>query len=492
MTKSGKPLDGLGTQRAAAYYRWLLLSAVVLFIASFYQRSIHIDEAWIGEQAYWAAKEGAVRSELFRGLLHAESRQLVYHWLFVWQAAGIIRLAGWSILVLRLITLSYLVAFLLISYQYLRATFLTAAACCLFYGVLLANALVVEYGYIFRPEIMVMCLGFCSWVFLQRCLHRTQAKGAHAVLAGLFAGLAAITHLNGLIFIAAGVGVLLWRRQVMLVLVFGLVASLLFSVSFLEILLNNQWQAYLKQMSPAVQNKHTGPLPYILFVINEQKRFLHSPVEITLTLLVAAAGYILYKVRYRNTLFSELVLYLGLLVVALACISQGKTTKYLLLYMPYMCLVVTLAFQHLPTIRQPRLAVLLSGLLLLYFVANFGYTGYLISKHDDRINKNHQLAQHLSAYRNTRVVAPMDLIFPEVNTFSIQGITCYRMLLEARQTALKESSLFAEAARFQRRLVIIDEALLKNLGFAKPVIGRTYGKYRHTSHFHEFYIYTAL
>ncbi|HEX8349855.1 MAG TPA: hypothetical protein VF598_07825, partial [Hymenobacter sp.] len=447
----------------------------------------------IGEQAYWAAKDGVVHSELFRGLWQAEIKQLVYHWLFVWQAAGVIKLVGWSLLALRLISLSYLGVFLITSYRHLSSYFFTRASTCyLFYALLLTNTLVVEYGYVFRPEIMLMCLGFGSWVFLQRSLHgATSSARRNAVAAGLLAGIAALAHLNGLIYVVAGAGLLLCKRRISPLLVFTAVAGGVFSIYFLEIMLHNSWQTYAAQMSPALQEESARFLTYILYILSEHERFFHSPIEIVLSLLVLASGYVLYKARYRNARFAEAVLYLLLLMAALACIAQSKTTKYLLLYMPHLCLVIAVAFEHLPR-PQAWLPRLLNGLLIIYVAVNFGYTGYLISKHEDRPAKNQALAQQLAAYPHAQIVAPLNFIFPEILDFTIQGVTCYQVLMETHQIPSGEAGFFSEATRFQRQLIIMDDSSLKGLGLQKPVVGRRYGKYFCAYRFHDFYVYQAL
>ncbi|OWP61725.1 hypothetical protein CDA63_17845 [Hymenobacter amundsenii] len=470
----------------------LLLASIVLLVASFYQRVLHGDEAWIGEQAYWAAKEGAVRSELFRGFLGAESRQWVYHWLFVWQAAAVIKVAGWSVTGLKLISLSYLGIFLLISYRHLRRHYLhSAAACCLFYAVLLSNALLVEYSFVFRPEVMLMCLGFGSWIMLERSLHRPTPRLGYAALGALLAGLAALTHLNGLIYVAAGLGLLLLRRQYRAAVLFGGVSGLVFSVAFLDVLVHNAWPAYFAQLAPAVNPEPHRVLAYLLHVLNEHKRFLHSPVEAVLSVLGLAAGLLLYRTHSGTPRRADAALYLGLLIGALACLSPGKTTKYLLLYLPHIGLFITLAFVYLSK-HRPWQRWLLGSLLLLYLLTNAGYTGYLISRHEDRVAKNQQLARQLASYQHCRVVAPLELVFNQINNFTIQGVPCYLVRMEAGQLPPDGRVLFTEAARFHRQLIILNDNSLHDLGLPRPVVGRTYGKYRYAYRFQDYYIYKAL
>ncbi len=472
--------------------RWLLLLAVLLFVASFYQRVLHGDEAWIGEQAYWAAKDGIVRSELFDGFLGAGTRQWVYHWLFVWQAAGVIRLVGWSSLVLKLISLAYLGVFVLICRPHLRHYLTSVAARCLFWAVLLLNALVVEYGFVFRPEVMLMCLGFGSWILLQRWLHSAQPRWYHVVLAAALAGLAAATHLNGLIYLMAGTGLLLWRRQWKGATLFAGVGGAVFAMYFLDVLVHNAWGTYFHQFAPAIDGNESGNgFALVLRALAEHKRFFHSPLEAALSLLVLTAAVVLYRSRWRTPRLTDATLYLLLLVAALAALSQGKTTKYLVLYMPHLCLLVAVGFEHLPRRTGWERAVLVV-VLGFYTIVNSVHTGLLISRHEDRVARNQQLAKQLSAYRHTRIVAPMNLVFNQIDAFTIQGVTCYLLLTQAGQLRPNGQALFEEAARRRRRLIILDDNSLKEMNLPRPVAGRTYGGYRYAHRFHDYYIYKAL
>ena len=491
----------------ARHGRWLLLVAAGLLLVSFYHRVLHIDEAWIGEQAYWAAKEGAVRSELFRGLLGAETRQLVYHWLFVWQGAAVIKLAGWSVGGLRLIGLAYLGVFLLLSHRHLRRHYFESqAGLRLFYILLLSNALLAEYAYMFRPEVMLMTLGFGSWLALERSYFGrgklaepgpAAGQVRYAALAGLLAGAAALTHLNGLVFIGAGAGLLLrrHRHRVGPLLAFGLAAAAAFSIYWLDLWRLDAWEAYLRQLAPA------GPQPapeganrlwtYAGHVLSEHRRFFHSPVEAALTLLTGAAARVLHRAAPASRRRADLLLYLLLLVAAVAALTPGKTTKYMLLYLPYPCLLIALAFEARLT-RPRRLAALLPALLAGYLLINFGYTGYLISRHDDQPARSRALARRLAPARPERLLAPPEFIFPEIENYTIQSVTCYAMLQKAGRLPSGEAAFFAAAARFRRQLIILDDNSLKVLGLRPPVAGRTYGRYRYQYQFQRYYVYEAL
>ncbi|RLD83452.1 MAG: hypothetical protein DRJ02_12930 [Bacteroidetes bacterium] len=60
----------------------VLVFLVLFFVYSLWRRVPDIDDAWIGEHAYWFTKDGYVHSELMRGINHKEEHLVVHHKLF--------------------------------------------------------------------------------------------------------------------------------------------------------------------------------------------------------------------------------------------------------------------------------------------------------------------------------------------------------------------------------------------------------------------------
>lgn len=472
---------------------WLVAwVGVALLLASTYHRAIHTDDAWIGEFVYWANRDGYVHSELFRGLLHSEVYQEVYHKLFVWQSVLAVKWLGWSVYVLKSISLAYLAGVVGLSWYYLR--YLPVAnrqqAAGLYFALLLTSSLVVEYSFVFRPETMLMFVGFCSWLALRRAL-RSGTTGA-AAAAGVLAGLAALTHLNGLIFIMAGGLLLLWRRRWVGAVVFGATAAVAFAGYGLDMLRHNSWQLFAEQMfmHPAIDNGSHGVGGRILYLLNEHQRFFHSPKEIVLSLLLLLAAYILYRQRPRTAEFSNLVIYCLLLVLSLDLIVQGKTSKYLLLYLPYLLLLVTVAFDQLAHLPNPRLHLLARALVGLYVVVNIGYTSMVIYSQRAQQTENKHLAQRLRAYRGVRIIAPVNFIFPAITDFQIQGATYYFMQADEGRQLGRPFNLFATAASQHIPLIILDQEALEELQLPTPTrSGQAFGAYHFTFEDYGHYVY---
>ena len=487
-------------------YWWLALVGLALLLASTWHRLLHTDDAWIGEQVWWMAHGGYVRSELFRGYLRAEVYQEVYHKLFVWQAALLVRALGWSVYVLKGISLAYLALFCALAGRYLRQLPLPrpGRAAGLFFALLLGNALVAEFSFVFRPELMLMTLGFGSWLLLRRALPgeamrpgEATARPAHSAAlgwaagAGLLAGLAALTHLNGLVFGLAGGALLLWRRRWLAALAFGAAAAGAGSLYFVDVWRHHSWALYWRQLHPAVAENSPGLGERLLYLLAEHQRFFHSPKEIVLSLLLLLAAWVLWPQRARlGTEWRNLALYAGLLVLALDLIAQGKTSKYLLLYLPYLLLLVVLAFEQLAA--RPRLRPLALGLLGLYAVVNLTYTALLVSEQRNQQVENRQLAERLRPHWGQHVVAPVNFIFPAITHFQLQGATYYFMLASEHEQRQQPFDFFATAARQGFPLVILDPEALHELHLPPPTQpGQRFGTYRFAFADHEHYVYEA-
>ena len=518
-------------------YWWLALAGLALLLASTYHRLIHTDDAWIGEQVWWMARWGYVRSELFRGYLHAEVYQEVYHKLFVWQAALVVRLLGWSVYILKGISLAYLALFCWLAGRYLRQLPVPnpGRAAGLFFALLLTSALVAEFSFVFRPELMLLTLGFGSWLALRRALPgagllvdavrptgagttqpagttqlagTTQPAGTArlagtvmarpavaglgaAAGAGLLAGLALLTHLNGLIFVLAGGALLLWRRRWLAALAFGGAAALAGAAYFADVARHHSWALYWQQLHPAVAENSPRLGERLLYLLAEHQRFFHSPKEIVLSLLLLLAAYVLYRQRARlGPEPRHLATYTGLLVLALDLIAQGKTSKYLLLYLPQLLLLVVLAFEYLAAL--PRLRPVALGLLGLYVVVNLTYTSILLSEQRAQQHENRQLAERLRPHWGQHVVAPVNFIFPAIAHFQLQGATYYFMLASEREQHRQPFDFFATVAQQHFPLLILDPEALHELHLPTPTApGQRFGPYRFTFADHEHYVYEA-
>ena len=170
---------------------------VALFLSTLYHRIAHFDDAWCTEQSYWLLKDGIVRSELFRGYNYWGERMFVFHKAFVYAQVPVLALLGCDIWAARALPMLFSAIGLLLLLRYFRtqveaqwmATVLYIGCGCLWL-----------FGVDNRPETMTAAFGFASFFVLNRSARSAWMVTAAAALAGL----ASLTHLNGIIYVAAG------------------------------------------------------------------------------------------------------------------------------------------------------------------------------------------------------------------------------------------------------------------------------------------------
>ena len=319
--------------------RWVqagLLALAGLALASLYHRSCFIDDAWLGERAYWLAREGAVRSELFRGQLDYGDRMFVFHKLFALSGAAFIHLFGWSLYVLKSVSLVSFGAFLVLLWRYCRR-FESAALFPIAALLMLAHGLVGLHIFVYRPEVMLMALGFGCFVLLRSFL---EGGTARRLLGGaVVAGLCVLTHLNGVVFIAAGALLLLVRRRPGPAAAFALVASAVASLYLADAVLAGETATLWRQLrtDPVLAERFSDVGSRLATVLTEHERYFHSRAEIAfsvLFLVVVAA-----TARLTSLRSSPLVPWTLGLVTALALLAPDKQAYYAIPLLPYLTLL---------------------------------------------------------------------------------------------------------------------------------------------------------
>lgn len=400
----------------------------MLFAFSLWQRSPDVDDAWIGEHAYWMAEKGYVKSELMHGITMQDTRHIVHHKFFTLNGALFISILGFSLYSIKSVSLVWLFVFLLIFIGYVRRKMGNDAA---WFVLLLtiANAFIFQYSFVYRPEIVVMTLGFLSYLFLER--YFTEEGGyKYLAISGLFAGLAAATHLNGLIFMAAGAVLLLMRKRFKASAIFSLLTLPAFAVYFYDFTSQYGLSFWLYQIndSPALHKTSILPssLAFLGKLFNEHLRFFHSPKEISLSLLFLFMLMVNFKKLKTE---GNLLKYLMLLIIFLSLVAVHTTSKYMLLYLPYILLIIIRTLTYFYQYRQSSLplkwgltvkkAFQISLVLLgLFLITNMVWnTGIALKKFDP--TRNRQLSEKYmgSQTGNLNILAPMTFIFNEIGHF---------------------------------------------------------------------------
>ncbi len=469
-----------------------LFIILLLFIYSIWQRVPDIDDAWIGEHAFWLSEVGYVKSELMHGITLQEERHLVHHKFFTLNGLIAIKLFGFSLYTLKSVTLLWTALFMILFYIYLRKKKGSTTA---LFGILLiaVNAFIFQYSFVYRPEIMVMTLGFGSFVFLEKYI--TQNRTVFVIISGFIAGIAASAHLNGLIYIGAGCLLLLWKKKVSGSIILGLVSLLGFAVYFYDFTADYNMNFWLHQIkdSPALHKSSVIPesIGFFLKVLREHMRFFHSPKEIVFSALLIGSIIVNFKQLKNETIYLH---YLLLLVILLSLISVHTTSKYLLLYLPFMMLIIVKSFNlmynkvtdetQIPT-KQRKQWLAMIIIITCYLAIHMVYNVLISVEKFDSAQHKKYTQKYFPSHDNTAILAPMSFIFNELHHY--KRIQSDLSIEEMNRPHTLTSETFFETIdsldlnamiltdEYQRKygLYILDENDLRSKGFT--ILGKEHG-----------------
>jgi len=445
-----------------------------LFICSLPQRLPNEDEAFIAGHAYFYDQLGFVKSDLDGGYLEGEyswdKRQYFYHKLFVLTGVLFNKIFGFNIYAFKSISLIFTIVFFFFFYHYLRKYHpkFTLPSFLLLVSLMLFNNLVFDHGYMYRPEIMVMCLGFMSFYFLQSGI----SKNVYYLitLSGAIAGLATFTHLNGVIYCVAGALLLLIRLDFKKLIVFSVTAFVFSALYFFDIHTSEALNALIYQFKtePNVAEKSN----FVIGLINEQARFFHSPRELTFSALFLLA--LIFNFKQLKKEHANVLLYLLLLVVSLGALSHGKTSKYGLNYLPYISIVILSGAQAIIESNKKYVKYLGALFVLLFIGYHSHYNAKLILQRIDITQHNIKVAAFIPE-KNVKIAAPATFSFNQIENFTIRGELGWSHHYSAFHPGEAKSieSYFLFSGENDDRYILFDQATNQNLDLM-PVFKEEY------------------
>ena len=320
-----------------------LLSVAILL--TFFHRANYFDEAWFAEQSFWLTRTGHVRSELFDGYIGWGDGLYVFHKLFIYAGAAVMYVTGFSVAASKLVSIGFsLLGGYLVwvygKYMTREQQWLTVL---LYFGC----GTLIRYAAVNRPETMCMALGFASFLFLYTPGVSARPK---PIAAGLLAGMAALTHLNGLIYLIAGAIWLFTKTGWRAAILFGVFGSLALSLYGLDALVDGNLPVLFNQFfhDPATQ-QNLNLFDKLAVLADYHQIFFHSQNEGALSVLV-----ILSAIAFRKKIsFAQpALLYTILLVLSFWILTKSDTDIYFLLFLPWL---VILSADWLLTYLPPSL-----------------------------------------------------------------------------------------------------------------------------------------
>lgn len=476
------------------YLKPVLFLLFALYLYSLWGRVPDIDDGWIGELAYWLSQDGQVRSELMRGITLQEDKFVVSNKLFVILGAFSIDIFGFSLYALKSVSLVFLVIFIFLFRQYtLKWKKLFNQEDLIFAWVLLASfPWVFKYSFLFRPELMMMTIGFLAYIFLEKFLEGGKNKTVFLLLAGLFFGLTMSAHLNGLILASAAGVLLIWNKKYLSVIWLVLAAITGFLPYFYDMTSAADFELWRHQFfdSPSLDSLETGPfwLKPLFNFLEEHMRYFHNleiiPFSVFMLLTLFVGFKNLFKLQPNLSRFALLVaLFTGLL-------AMHKSRQYILLNFPYLLILITLTFKNLKkdgdlwwpinsekrkSVAQKTLLVVLMAFVVISTVFNVQLASLKFSPEQNRV-----LAEKYAGAKSSEmnVIAPMTFIFNEIENFNrIQGEVCY-IEFQKSDARVNGEGFLQKAKEFDVDLIIISPFYQTILGISEFKKGTEKGGYQ--------------
>lgn len=461
---------------------FLLIAFSGIYIYSLFFATVNADEASLAEQSYWLNKVGYVKSTLLDGMgIGWEIRQYHHHKFFVLTGSLIYKFLGSSLYLFRAVSYIFFVlcAFLINKHINKQGNTYTKNAALFCILILLINRTLLEFGMIFRPETMVMTLGFVSFYFLSRGIDENRYK--YFYLAAVFAGLSAFTHLNGLSFIFAGFVLLIINKKYLHAIGFGFTGMAFALLYFYDLTTASELRAFWIQFTADPNLSKTDFKFYTpLFKIAEEHlRFFWNPRIATFTLLLITSIAVSWRSIRKNQF--NLFIYFIALVIGLASVSHGKTLKYGLIYFPFIALLITFAFSNFAMLSTLKRRILLGVLSVFVLVNTFSILQYCIG-YTDSIGRVEMISRYLP-HKHVNVMACEYFYFygeKEYNIHSHFAFELYYDKYAKHPATVNDFYQFAETRNNQ--YIVIDQhinntALLQLIGFDKMKEGQTFGNY---------------
>ncbi|MBN8826989.1 MULTISPECIES: hypothetical protein [unclassified Spirosoma] len=451
-------------------YLILLLVLLAGLVITFIHRAEYYDEAWFAEQSYWLIHSGQVKSTMFRNYNGWNQGIFVFHKLFIYAGALIMSATGVSVATNKLVS----ILFGLLGGYLVWLSGRSASREQQWLSVLLyfGCGTLIRFISVNRPETMCMAIGFASYLAIDPP-KRWRSK---PIWAGLFAGLSALTHLNGIIYLIAG-AVWLWLKVGWrAMLVFSVAGALTLSLYGFDALLAGQIGTLIDQFrnDPATQ-ENFGLMAKLTVMADFHQIFFHSQNEAALSVLVLLCA-ILFRKQIART--DPLLLYTWLLIGSFWLLTKSSTDIYFLLFLPWLSilaanwLITYLPYQ--PVWQRRLMQVLVIGYLL---VSAIQFREVIVENRTvpDTEQHNALLASHMP-HKHTRVIAPLEFFFGQMETYQIWGLTYYLFLAKKRKD-LPLNDFFRLAEQEQVEYIISDHRL--NASYDIPISAPiTIGSYR--------------
>lgn len=449
---------------------------LIVFILSMWHRYIYVDDAWFGEQALSFATNGYVKTETIPGILGWDQQLLVYHKLNIILGAGIIKLFGWSVYPLKFLTLTIYGLFFYIYYLFINSQpnrwkprhFWLASF------LIFVNPLMINLSFTYRPEILVMFLGFSSYFFLEKYLSKPSVKWL--IISGITAGLAFFSHINGIIFIIAGFFLLIFQKKYKALFAYSLASILSASLYFFDLWQPGHFQIFLYQISHWPDNVgqnylSKGILSYVwnsvIKLSTEHQRFFWSYKVSVFSGVFLICLFLFFKNKERAKKHRSLVFYTICLIICLNIFGSQIAERYLIYYYPFMALIVASMISDIELLKPfwNKTVRILTLLIVFVQICLVGYQySDIFSRNHDYI-KIHEKILSVVHPKDAKVLVPSEFVFNEIIDHQLVSYQAVKYYQNMHPKAFNPEIILKHLNKLGINYIIIDGSAIDNKHF---------------------------
>lgn len=468
----------------------LLLLQIAFYISSLIGREPDIDDAWVGEHAFWMAQDGHARSELMRGWIHQEERNLIHHKLMTLQGWLIIEIFGFSLFALKSGTLFFFLLFIVVFYIYVirKKKILDNQQFLIALLILFTFHFTFKFSFIFRPEILIMFLTFIVYILLEKVITDKRQTWYIGFIAGIVSGLCIVTHLNGIATAAAGGLLLLVNKKFKQIPLYIAGVSIGFSLYFYDFSSEYGFDFWKNQLFNSILGHGSGRENLIVYMLKsfskEHMRFFHDPSIVSFSFLLIFIFITGFRYLKRN--HGLMLQFTFILWFLIAILFTQKSRQYILVYLPYLIIFMTVILDKLikgdyglSKWAYKKSANFTLGLLVVFFIISSNVFNYKTSMHKFNPGMNRIITEKIIKEdpSTIRIIAPMEFIFNEITHYkSIQGERLYTTLQNIDKSIYGEGAL-RKANEFGIDYMILSPLYRKDLGLEFLKEGDTFANY---------------
>lgn len=443
----------------------------VLYLISLFHRYIEDDECILGEYSYYFLHEGIVRVKTMPAILNFDERMFAHHKFYTWSGALFIHIFGWSIYLLKTTTFIWYGLFFFLVYKYFKLInvdnkklhFLVASF------IIFTAPIILVKSFSFRPDILLMMEGMAVIYFLKK--YRMEHAVSSVILAGVFAGLAFLSHLNGIAFCIAGFFLLLILKEFKALWIFTVSGGLVGSLYFLDLLAPGNFEGFIYQLMnwPTVNHgeNYTGDgnifsiiTGRIVKLLSEHQRFFWGDRVLAFSALFVVG--LVFNFKRLRSIDREIVYFILLLIPALNIFGSHIAERYLLFYYGPMAVISAFWIVSL----KKRSDVVQKTVVLALLVLHLSFSGKMFmsifEKNYNAPKLHREVLGAVVSSPDDKILAPYPFIYNEFENYDLYAYKTYEYLQEDMDHKMTQMEVLSKANALGMDYIIIDEQMRNN------------------------------